>query len=111
MRKGVRDVSQRNTKALERALASYDPEEPVCPPDCKIDHDSKWYGVTVPVPKKEKQQEVKLPKLEAICYRGAKAVTRKMLQAHQNIYGDSPELHEVARLYGVDLRVRKEKTA
>ena len=42
---------------VEKFRASLPPEESelmICPPDCREDHDHKWYGVTVPARKIDK---------------------------------------------------------
>lgn len=105
---------QRNPKALENFLEAhreYEWEE-ICPPDCKKNHDKKWWGVTVPMPKKSKEQpKVKIPQYLEINFKGAPEPTRKDLMRHLSMFGDSSALHEVARLYGIDLKIRKERTA
>lgn len=95
-----------NPKAQARSVAAINWEEPVCPPNCHINHDKKWWGVTVPMPKM--QPKPRIPRILAINYEGAPEPTRKTLARHQNIFGDSPELHEVAALYGIDLSRKKE---
>lgn len=56
---------RRDAKALANFMASLPPDdtEPeICPPGCRINHDEKWYGVTVPKPKVvEKTPQVPTP--------------------------------------------------
>lgn len=106
---------KRSPKALERFLAAhrqYEWEQP-CPPGCTKNHDRKWWGVTVPMPKKKKEHEVVKPviaKSSPFYLPGASEPTAKQLRSYLNAFGECPELLELARLYGIDLKLRKEKT-
>lgn len=105
---------KRNPKALERFLAAHRQYEweGVCPPGCRKNHDRKWWGVTVPMPKKKIQVvQPKIAKSSPFYLPGAPEPTAKQLRSHLNVFGECKELLELAALYGVDLRIRKEKAA
>ena len=55
------------TAQAKKFVANLPPEDTeldICPPSCREDHDEKWHGVTVPVPKKVKvEKKVPTPEI------------------------------------------------
>lgn len=96
---------KRNPKSLRNFLEKVNWDEGPCPPGCKINHDEKWEGITLPLRKTPQKVSVRVPQIEVLP--GAQDPTPKDLERHRNLFGESPELYEVAELYGIELKVRK----
>ena len=102
------DYPKRNPKSLRNFLEQVNWDEGPCPPNCRVNHDEKWYGVTIPYPSKE-EVKVAIPAHERL--EGQPDVTKKDLEKHRNLFGDCPELYEVAEVYGIEFKRQKGQVA
>ena len=94
---------KRNPKSLRNFQQRVNWEEGPCPENCHVNHDEKWWGVTEPVPKKLDQPKKLHPKDVLV---GAENPTKKDLERHRSLFGESPELFEVAETFVIHLNRR-----